>query len=57
MGLEELVEDGLVGEVELEDDLLDGHVGVLQEIFHFQDHEFVDPVGSGAAGGLLDELG
>ena len=57
MGLEELVEDRLVGEVELEDDLLDGHVGVLQEIFRFQDHEFVDPVGSGAAGGLLDELG
>jgi hypothetical protein len=30
MGLEELEEDGLVGEMELIDDFLDGQVGVFQ---------------------------
>ena len=57
VGLEELVEDGLVGEVELDYDFLDGHIGVFQQVFRFQDHEFVDPVGGGAAGGLLDQFG
>ena len=56
MGLEKLVEDGLVGEVELIDDFLDGHVRILQHVFRFQDDEGGDPFRCAAAGGLLDQF-
>ena len=57
VGLEEFVEDGLVGEVELVDDLLDGDVGVLEHVLGLEDDEGVNPVGGAAAAGLLDQLG
>ena len=57
MGLEELIEDRLVGEVELVHDLLDGQVGILEHVLRLQDDEVVDPVRRRAPGGLLDEFG
>ena len=57
VGLEEFVEDRLVGEVEFVDDLLDGDVGVFQHVLGLEDDEGVDPVRGAAAAGLLYQFG
>ena len=54
--LEELVEGRLVREVQLEDDFLDRHVGILQHVLGLQDQERVDPVRGGTARDVADEL-
>ena len=44
VGLEEFVEDRLVGEIEGKDNFLDAFVRVLEEVFGFQNYKGVYPV-------------
>ena len=57
MRLEKLVEHRLVREIEPADNLLDGHVGILEQVLRLEDHESIYPVGSGTSADSLDQLG
>lgn len=57
MGLEELIEDALIREIELVYYLFDGNLGVFQHIFGLKDDKGVDPFRSRTAAYILYELG
>ena len=54
--IEAFAEKGLVGKVQFLGDLLDGHVGGLQQGFGLQNHAVVDPLSGGAPGSFLYHL-
>ena len=57
MRLEKLVEHRLVREIEPAYDLLDGHVGILEQVLRLEDHESIYPVRSGTPADSLDQFG
>ena len=57
MGFEELVEDALVGEVQQIHDLLDGFVGIFEQVFGFQNYIGINPVRCAAAAGHFHQFG
>ena len=56
MGLEEFLEDRLVGKVELIDYLLDGITAVTEKILSLKDNIRIDPVRRGLSTLPLDNL-